>query len=67
MTITEQIIKPDIEHVDKISTVQMDEVNRRLKSGWVLLGITIERHARSAPEFKDEEFYIIGSRRAGNF
>ena len=54
---------PDVSCIQTYESRQMDEINERLRIGWVLLGILISRVPESHGGFHDEETYILGLRR----
>ena len=55
---------PDVERIEEMSNHGgMTDINTKLRSDWVLLGIAYKRHAKGKDEYQDEVFYIVGKLR----
>ena len=52
---------PDVAVIDRLEN--LNQVNERLRQGWVLLGISYFRESFEGGAFRDHETYIIGLRR----
>jgi len=54
---------PDVSCIETYEKHEMNEINERLRVGWVLLGIHVSREILEGEAFYDKATYILGLRR----
>jgi hypothetical protein len=54
---------PDVSRIYTMDSTEINDVNDRLRRGWVLLAVLVEREVSEKGSFTDKEFYVLGMKR----